>query len=196
MNYELAEDKDLISGIRDRDRMALEALYSRYSGAVYGLAMRMLRDAGAAEEVAQDTFFNIWRRAGSYDAPRGSVTTWLFGIARNRAIDELRKRRRAADRVQNGVDLSNKPAETRDSDPAEYAAVLHEGRRVREAIGDLRPEQRQVVALAYFGGMTHTQISRELGQPLGTVKTRMRLAIKKLRRALAASEPGGESSSP
>lgn len=191
MNYELAEDKDLISGIRDRDRMALEALHSRYSGAVYGLAMRMLRDAGAAEEVAQDTFFNIWRRAGSYAAPRGSVTAWLFGIARNRAIDELRKRRRAADRFQNGVDLANKPAETRDSDPAEYAAVMHESRRVREALDELRPEQRQVVALAYFAGMTHTQISKELGQPLGTVKTRMRLAIKKLRRALEPSEPGG-----
>ena len=191
MNYELAEDKDLISGIRDRDRMALETLHSRYSGAVYGLAMRMLRDAGAAEEVAQDTFFNIWRRAGSYAAPRGSVTAWLFGIARNRAIDELRKRRRAADRFQNGVDLSNKPAETRDSDPAEYAAVMHESRRVREALDELRPEQRQVVALAYFAGMTHTQISKELGQPLGTVKTRMRLAIKKLRRALEPSEPGG-----
>ena len=191
MNYELAEDKDLISGIRDRDRMALEALHARYSGAVYGLAMRMLRDAGAAEEVAQDTFFNIWRRAGSYAAPRGSVTAWLFGIARNRAIDELRKRRRAADRFQNGVDLANKPAETRDSDPAEYAAVMHESRRVREALDELRPEQRQVVALAYFAGMTHTQISQELGQPLGTVKTRMRLAIKKLRRALEPSEPGG-----
>ena len=191
MNYELAEDKDLISGIRDRDRMALEALHSRYSGAVYGLAMRMLRDAGAAEEVAQDTFFNIWRRAGSYAAQRGSVTAWLFGIARNRAIDELRKRRRAADRFQNGVDLSNKPAETRDSDPAEYAALMHESRRVREALDELRPEQRQVVALAYFAGMTHTQISKELGQPLGTVKTRMRLAIKKLRRALEPSEPGG-----
>ena len=191
MNYELAEDKDLISGIRDRDRMALEALHSRYSGAVYGLAMRMLRDAGAAEEVAQDTFFNIWRRAGSYAAQRGSVTAWLFGIARNRAIDELRKRRRAADRFQNGVDLANKPAETRDSDPAEYAALMHESRRVREALDELRPEQRQVVALAYFAGMTHTQISKELGQPLGTVKTRMRLAIKKLRRALEPSEPGG-----
>lgn len=191
MNYELAEDKDLISGIRDRDRMALEALHARYSGAVYGLAMRMLRDAGAAEEVAQDTFFNIWRRAGSYAAQRGSVTAWLFGIARNRAIDELRKRRRAADRFQNGVDLANKPAETRDSDPAEYAALMHESRRVREALDELRPEQRQVVALAYFAGMTHTQISKELGQPLGTVKTRMRLAIKKLRRALEPSEPGG-----
>ena len=188
MNYELAEDKDLIGAIQDRDRMALEALHARYSGAVYGVAMRMLRDAGAAEEVAQDTFFNIWRRAGSYDAPRGSVTTWLFGIARNRAIDELRKRRRTADRVSLGVDLSNKPAETRGSDPAEYAEILHEGRRVREALAALRPEQRQVVALAYFAGMTHTQISRELDQPLGTVKTRMRLAIKKLRRALESSE--------
>ena len=191
MNYEIAEDKDLVSAIRDRDRMALEALYARYSGAVYGLAMRMLRDAGAAEEVAQDTFFNIWRRAGSYESPRGSVTAWLFGIARNRAIDELRKKRRAADRVQSGVDLSARPAETRDSDPTEYAAVRHEGRRVRAALATLRPEQRQVVALAYFGGMTQTQISQELDQPLGTVKTRMRLAIKKLRRALEPSQAAG-----
>lgn len=191
MNYELAEDKDLISAIGDSDRVALETLHARYSGAVYGLAMRMLRDAGAAEEVAQDTFFNIWRRAGSYDAPRGSAAAWLFGIARNRAIDELRKRRRTNDRVSLGVDLSNKPAETRDSDPAEYAAILHEGRRVREALDALRPEQRQVVALAYFAGMTHRQISRETNQPLGTVKTRMRLAIKKLRRALEPSQDGG-----
>ena len=93
MDYEKADDRQLIEGICLKDRAALEALYTKYSGPVYSLAMHMLRDAGAAEEVAQDTFFNIWRRANSYKAPRGSVTSWLFSIAHNRTIDELRKRK-------------------------------------------------------------------------------------------------------
>ncbi len=181
MNYDQAEDSDLMQAIRNEDRDALETLYTRYYGPVYSLAMHMLRDVGAAEEVAQDTFFNIWRRAGSYKAHRGNVTSWLFGIARNRAIDELRKRRRQYDRVRHGVDLTNMPTEARDDDPAEYAAAQYEGSRLEAALATLRPEQREVVVLAYFGGMTHVEISRKLDQPLGTVKTRIRLAIKKLR---------------
>ena len=184
MDYEHAEDRQLIEAICSSDRAALEALYARYSGPVYSLAMHMLRDAGAAEEVAQDTFFNIWRRANSYKAPRGSVTSWLFSIAHNRTIDELRKRKRDYNRIRHGVDLTNKATESREHDPTEYVTSQFEGIRLKDALTTLRPEQREVVVLAYFGGLTHSEISRHLDQPLGTVKTRMRLAIKKLRNVL------------
>ena len=181
MDYEQADDKNLMEAICERDRHALEALYTRYSGPVYALAMRMLRDPGAAEEVAQDTFFNVWRRAGSYKAPRGSVKSWLFRIAHNRTIDELRKRKRHQDRIRHGVDLTNKPSESRGDDPAECAVAQFEGSRLKDALTTLRPEQREVLVLAYFGGMTHSEISRRLDQPLGTVKTRIRLGIRRLR---------------
>ncbi len=174
-------DRALIHSICQRDRTALEELYSKYSGPVYSIAIHMLRDPGAAEEVAQDTFFNVWRRAGSYKSDRGSVTSWLFSIAHNRTIDELRKRRREYNRVRHGVDLTNRPSESRDHDPTEYATAQFEGSRLKQALTTLRPEQREVVVLAYFGGLTHSEISRKLDQPLGTVKTRMRLALKKLR---------------
>ncbi len=170
--------------ISNGDKNALEALYSRYSRPVYSLTMRVLRDPSAAEEVTQDTFLNVWRRAGSYKPDRGKVTTWLFSIAHNRTIDELRKRRREYNRVQYDVDLTNRPTESRSDDPTEYVTVQYEGVRLKSALMTLRPEQRDVVVLAYFGGLTHSEISRKLDQPLGTVKTRMRLAMKKLREVL------------
>ena len=187
--YDEFEDGNLMEAICDRDRRALEALYTRYSGPVHSLALRMLRDPGAAEEVAQDTFFNVWRRAGSYKAPRGSVKSWLFSIAHNRTIDELRKRKRHYDRVRHGVDLSNKASESRDGDPAEYATAQFEGSRLKDALTTLRPEQREVLVLAYFGGLTHTEISKRLDQPLGTVKTRIRLGIRRLRDTMGAQSP-------
>ena len=189
MDYEQAEDGNLMEAICERDRHALEALYTRYSGPVYSLAMHMLRDPGAAEEVTQDAFFNVWRRAGSYKAPRGSVKSWLFSIAHNRTIDELRKRKRHYDNLRYGVDLSNKPSESRESDPAEYATAQFEGSRLKDAMTTLRPEQREVLTLAYFGGLTHSEISKRLDQPLGTVKTRIRLGIRRLRDTMGAQSP-------
>ena len=185
MNYNQAEDRSLIDGISRHDLESLDALYSRYGGPVYALALRMLRDPGASEEVTQDTFFNVWRRANSYRSDRGSVTGWLFSIAHHRAIDELRKRSRERGRVQYGLDLANRPSESRSDDPSECAALQFEGSCITEALTTLRPEQREVVVLAYFSGLTHSEISQRLGTPLGTVKTRMRLAMKKLREALA-----------
>jgi RNA polymerase sigma-70 factor (ECF subfamily) len=173
--------------IADKDRAALEALYTRYSGPVYSLAMHLLRDLGASEEVTQDTFFNVWRRGGSYKSNRGSVTAWLFSIAHHRTIDELRKRRRDQTRVQHGVDMNQRPTEARSDDPTEYTTAQFEASRLKEALTILRPEQREVVMLAYFGGFTHSEIARKLDQPLGTVKTRMRLAIKKLRGVIGST---------
>lgn len=183
MSYQEYSDKELLASIVDKDRQALEALYDRYAGAVYSLAVRMLRDSGAAEEVTQDSFFNVWRRASSYHEQKGSATAWLFSIAHHRTIDELRKRRRDQTHLQPGVDLTNKPSDGGD-DPVEFAAhQLYKG-HLQGALETLRPEQREVVLLAYFGGLTHSEIADRLNQPLGTVKTRMRLGLKKLRDVL------------
>ena len=181
MSYEQHDDEQLLVLITQRERPALEALYERYSGAVYSLAMHLLRDVGAAEEVTQDVFFNVWRRGESYKSQRGSLKAWLFSIAHHRTIDELRKRKRQQNQLQYGVDLTNKPSSGRGDDPVAYTNTRFERSQLDEALHTLRPEQREVVELAYFGGLTHSEIANKLGQPLGTVKTRMRLALKKLR---------------
>ena len=192
MSYEDLDDNQLLSMVQQRDRGALEALYDRYGGAVYSLAMRMLSDSGAAQEVTQDTFFNVWRRASSYHSQRGKVTSWLFSIAHHRTIDELRRRRRDQSQVQHGVDLSNKPSDGAD-DPVAYATAQYERSQLKDALHTLRVEQREVVVLAYFGGLTHSEIAKHLDQPLGTVKTRMRLGLRKMREALGpqAQESAG-----
>ena len=179
-DYESLSDQELLGYIVQRRREALEVLYQRYSGAVYSLALHMLRDAGAAEEVAQDTFFNLWRRASSYRPDRGKVTAWLFSIGHHRVIDEFRRRkRREQSQVVYDVELIR---QTDDSgDPVQYAISQLRGSAIKEALTDLRPEQREVVVLAYYGGLTHSEIAERLEQPLGTVKTRMPLGLKKLR---------------
>ena len=183
MNYEEQDDRSLLVVIAERSIEALEALYGRYSGAVYSLAMRLLRDSGAAEEVTQDVFFNVWRRASSYREDRGSVRAWLFSIAHHRTIDELRRWRRERTQIQYGVDLSTMPSDD-GGDPMRYATAQFERSQLNDALHTLRPEQREVVFLAYFRGLTHSEISKHLGQPLGTVKTRMRLGLRKLREVL------------
>ena len=184
------DDKRLMELIVQQDLDALGTLYNRYSNGVYGLAMQMLKDSGAAEEVVQDAFHNVWRRAASYHPDRGKVTSWLFSIAHHRAIDELRRRRRDREHVQHGVDIANRPSEGR-GDPVEYTALSLEGRRIKEALNVLRKEQREIVMLAYYGGFTHSEIAAKLDQPLGTVKTRMRLALKKLREVLGPHSQEG-----
>jgi RNA polymerase sigma-70 factor (ECF subfamily) len=183
VNYEEQDDRSLLVVIAERSIEALEALYGRYSGAVYSLAMRLLRDSGAAEEVTQDVFFNVWRRASSYREDRGSVRAWLFSIAHHRTIDELRRWRRERTQIQYGVDLSTMPSDD-GGDPMRYATAQFERSQLNDALHTLRPEQREVVFLAYFRGLTHSEISKHLGQPLGTVKTRMRLGLRKLREVL------------
>ena len=183
-DLEALDDQDLLRLVAQRSRQALEVLYARYSGPVYSLAVHMLRDSGAAEEVTQDAFFNVWRRASSFRPERGKVTAWLFSIAHHRVIDEVRRRRRRDQtQVFHDVDLLNQPADDT-GDPVMYAMLQMKRGILKEALDILRPEQREVVVLAYYGGLTHSEISRRLEQPLGTVKTRMRLALKKLREHL------------
>ena len=183
VTYEEKDDGQLLMLIVGSDRAALEALYGRYAAPVYSLAMNMLRDQGAAEEVTQDVFFNVWRRASSYRTQRGKVTSWLFSIAHHRSIDEVRRRRRQQMHVQYGVDLTNRPSDD-GADPVEYTTSQFDRGHLERALSSLRPEQRDVVVLAYFRGLTHTEIAKQLEQPLGTVKTRMRLALRKMREVL------------
>ena len=178
-------DQQLVQGMVRRDRNALEELYRRFGDAVFSLAVHILRDSGAAEEATQDAFFRVWSKASDYRPDRGKVTSWLFGIAHHRVIDEVRKRRR---REQTLVfrDVSEMPQPLDEvGDPAKYASQQSWKQEIGGALGTLRPEQREVVILAYYGGFTHSEIAKRLDQPLGTVKTRMRLALRKLREVMA-----------
>ncbi len=178
-----AEDDLLIRRVAAGDRRAFEALYDRYSPAVFGVALKMLGDREAAEEAVQEIFWRIWQRSGSFDRSR-AFAPWLFGIAHNYCIDELRRRRVRPQQVYEDDDrpiMSEIPDE---ADVGETAVLSDQRRLVREALDQLPEEQRQALLLAYFGGLTQQEIAAQLGNPLGTVKTRMRLGLQKLRSLL------------
>lgn len=183
-NYSDMSDEILLAKIAESDRQALEALYDRYGRRVFALAARMLNDPQSSEEVTQDVFMSVWRRVTSYKPGRGKFTTWLFSIAHNRTIDELRKRMRDRNRdnqnIDDHIDIKEETAL-----PADQIVAQSEFDMVKHAMKALPEEQRRVVELSYFGGFTQVEISEMTGQPLGTVKTRMRLALKKLRASLA-----------
>jgi RNA polymerase sigma-70 factor (ECF subfamily) len=186
VNYQEMSDLELLASIGRSDRDALAALYDRYGRRVFSLAARILSDPVASEEITQDVFLNIWRRSASYSPDKGKFTTWLFSIAHNRTIDELRRRRRDRNRDNDDV-AEHLDMISADISPDDSAVAQSEYSMVREALKVLPPEQRAVVDLAYFRGLTQVEIAAKTGQPLGTVKTRMRLALKKLRDALSSS---------
>ena len=191
MNYQRLEDLELLAKIGEQDRQALAALYDRYGRRVFALAVRMLNDPLGSEEVTQDVFMSVWRRGASYTSKKGKFTTWLFSITHNRTIDELRKRRR--DRSRENADIDDHlNIQSGDISPADAAVARYEYAKIRAAMERLPVEQKSVVELSYFKGLTQTEIATKTGQPLGTVKTRMRLALKKLRTALSA-EMGAQS---
>ena len=178
------DDEKLLHLIANGDRSALEVLYDRYGGGIYSLAHSMLKEQGAAEEVTQDTFFNIWLRASSYRPKRGKVSAWLFSIGHHRIIDELRKRRRQESVIYVPDVEAVHGQEDESADPNDYADRRMKGNRLKKALDTLRPELKSVLVLAYYGGLTQSEIARKLNQPLGTVKTRTRLALKALRENL------------
>lgn len=160
-----------------KDESALSALYDRYSGLVFSEAKRILRDTGAAEEILQDLFYQIWRTAERFDAARGSLAGWLLVATRNRAISRLRRKRGKTEELdENGVILQV------DLESVAAQNVLLD--KVRVVMGNLPEGQRQAVELAYFEGMSHTEIAEKTGQPLGTVKTRIRSAVETLKQVL------------
>jgi RNA polymerase sigma-70 factor (ECF subfamily) len=178
-----ADDDQLIARVASGDRRAFEQLYDRYASTVYGVALRMLGDREVAEDAVQEIFLRVWKRAGSFDRSR-AFAPWLFGIAHNYGIDELRRRRARPQPVYEDDEhpvLSEIPD---DIDVGEAAVLSDQRRIVREALEQLPEEQRQALMLAYFGGLTQQEIATRLGNPLGTVKTRMRLGLQKLRSLL------------
>src|SRR5256885_13189549 len=171
-------DQEIVAGLAAGDHEALDQLYDRYAGLAYGVAMRVLGDPSRAEDAVQDAFMNVWRRAASFDAPRGSLRAWLLTSVRNRCIDYLRGRggrERQERELQPEVAYALSPA-----DPWRDVALSLERTAVRDALASLPAEQRQVVELAYFGGYTHVEIADMARVPLGTVKGRMRLALAKM----------------
>ena len=178
-----AEDDRLLAQIAAGDRQAFETLYDRYAAIVFGLALRMLGDRSSAEEAVQEIFWRVWQRLGSFDRSR-AFAPWLFGIAHNYCIDELRRRKVRPQPVYEDDEhpvLSGIPDE---SDVGDAAIQAEQQRTVRAAIDQLPDEQRQALLLAYYGGLTQQEIAARLGNPLGTVKTRMRLGLQKLRALL------------
>ncbi|MCI0349416.1 MAG: sigma-70 family RNA polymerase sigma factor [Acidobacteriales bacterium] len=172
------KDSVLVSGIRSGDEHAMAQLYDRYSPVVYSVALRVLGDTGAAEDVLQEVFLQLWRNPVAFDSNRGSLGAWLAVIARNRAIDSLRKRKPEtnSEEVVLSVDIDLE-SET------ERRRVLE---KVRGVINALPEDQRKALEMAFFEGLTHTEIAAKTGQPLGTIKTRIRTGLLSLRKALAA----------
>jgi RNA polymerase sigma-70 factor (ECF subfamily) len=175
-------DATLVERIAQRDESALASLYDRYATILSSVLNRILRDRQAAEEILQDIFYQLWRTASRFDPARGSLGGWLLVIARNRAISRLRKHNPASGE-EIGENTVVAPANL-ESATAQRELLL----RVTRALDDLPREQRAVVELAYFEGMTHSEIARQTGDPLGTVKTRLRTAVETLKRNLQSSE--------
>ena len=153
-------------------------LYDRYSSIVYGVALRVLGDTGAAEDVLQEVFLQLWRNPGTFDSSRGNLGAWLAVIARNRAIDGLRKRRPETDIADMVVSV--------EPDMAGDAERTRAMEKVRGALGNMPAAQRSALEMAYFEGLTHIEIAAKTGEPLGTIKTRIRTALLALRKTFVA----------
>lgn len=178
-------DLELIEKIRQGDQSALDLLYKRYSSPVYSLIWKILQNSEEAEDVALDVFWQVWRQADRYDPARGAPPAWIFTLARSRAIDRLRSRSRREDRTIS-IDDPNIHFDPLDENASPDQVVSFRQNRdaVRAAMEKLSVVQREAVELAFLKGMTHVEISEKLGQPLGTVKTRIRQGLIRLRRHL------------
>ena len=172
------EDASLLERVRLGDDGAMTSLYDRYSRIVYSVSLRVLREPAAAEDVLQEIFMQVWRNPNSFLATKGSLGGWLAVVARNRSIDTLR-RRRPTDQVEE-VDL---PSLGNLADEAERNILME---RARAAVVTLPAEQRKTLEMAFFDGLTHTEIAEMTGDPLGTVKTRIRSALITLRKGFGA----------
>ena len=167
------------------DKEALSALYDRFSRQVYSLALRMVENQSLAEEVTQDVFMTVWTRGSTYRSDRGGFSSWLLSVAHNRCIDELRKRRRRAKLATISIDEMRVDPSTGGDEVLLAVLQRLDRETIVEALNQLPPPQKQVIVMAYFQGLTQSEISDVLGSPLGTVKTRMRLGLHKMRDLMA-----------
>lgn len=182
-------DEELVRRISQGEVAALEVLYNRYARVVYSFAVRIVGDGFAAEEVMQEVFTRSWQQARRFELARGSFASWLLSITHNLAIDEVRRRQRRpqrADMVDIEDVLRGEVDTTVDVEESAEASELRE--RIREAMASLPEPQRRVIELAYFEGLTQREIAALLNEPLGTIKTRMRLGMQKLKEGLSAEE--------
>ena len=171
----VSSDAMLVSAIRSGDEQAMAQLYERYSAIVYSVALRVLGDAGVAEDILQEVFMRLWRSPDTFDATRGSLPGWLAVITRNRAIDSLRKRRPEADITDVVVSIEPDIVGAADSSRALE--------KIRGALGGMPLPQRAALEMAFFEGLSHTEIAEKTGEPLGTIKTRIRAGLLTLRKA-------------
>lgn len=170
-----AVDAAAMTRVAGGDAVALRELYDRYGKVIYSFAYRLTRDATLSEECVQDTFVALWRRAADFDPTRAKLTTWLFVVARNRAIELGRQKNRRPELRDDLEPVGTSP------DPGDLIAEADESQRIAEAMAELPEEQLEVLRLAYFDGLSHSEIAEVIGIPLGTVKGRARLALVRLR---------------
>lgn len=191
-----ADDAQLMEAIGREEVVALESLYDRYSALVFSVSLRVLHDTQLAEDVVQEVFLRIWRQPASFDPERGRFISWLMSVTRNRALDELRRisrRHRSEDEDrEDDSPIARLSTTDRLDDPALGAELAEQREAVRAAMTRLPPEQRRAIELAYFSGLTQVEIAEITGDPLGTVKTRVRLGMRKLRESLAEFVDEGE----
>jgi RNA polymerase sigma-70 factor (ECF subfamily) len=181
------DDHVLIAAVSRGESSALEVLYDRYSSVVYRMALRIVKNRELAEDIVQEVFWRVWRRSGSFERERGRVAQWIFGIAHNMCIDELRRMRARPMPVYEDVEhpvIQQLVDEQTDVPASAWAA--EQRRTIVEALGHLPSAQRQAIELAYFGGLSHQEIANRLNRPLGTIKTRVRLGLQKLGSLLTA----------
>lgn len=177
-------DGDLWVGLRERDMASLEALYARYGSYVYALALRMLGRSEEAEEVVQDVFWQLWKNENEYDPARAAFRTWLFAITRSRCLDRLRRHRtRFASELPPGSGLGSAAP-----DPEQEAILAERQKHVVAAFQALPEPQRRVLEMGFFSGLTHREIAERLGEPLGTVKSRIKMGMDKLKDSLRSFE--------
>jgi RNA polymerase sigma-70 factor (ECF subfamily) len=171
-------DKSLMERVRAREQRAMTVVFDRYARLVYSVAQRVLNDSGQAEDVMQEIFFQLWRNPNSFSALKGSLGTWLVVVARNRAIDQLRQRR-----PSEPVDEVTLASPTNLANEAERNTMMH---RVRGILREMPEDHQRSLEMAFFEGLTHSEIAKKTGQPLGTIKTRIRSTLISLRKRLEA----------
>src|SRR5437764_7334659 len=181
-----AGDPDLVARLQRRDPQALAELYDRYGRLVYALILRVVRASGVAEDLVQETFLRVWNRVHGFDAEKGAIGPWLLAVARNRAIDYLRS---AGGRERNALEFEENDHPALYTDMERDILLSDSARRVKSAMEKLSAQQRQVIELAYFEGLSQSEMAERMGQPLGTIKTWVRSALKTLRDDLGAMAP-------
>ncbi|MBI3661706.1 MAG: sigma-70 family RNA polymerase sigma factor [Acidobacteria bacterium] len=183
---ERPDDAALMAELARGEQTALECLYDRYGRAVFSLALRITQHSGAAEEIVQDVFLQLWKSAPLYQPERGRLEPWLFTIARNRALDHLRLKREKQRRIEDTLEIE--PGAVAVPNPEAYVDLQRRSEKVRAVVNSLPAEERRAIELAFFEGMSHSEVAAALAKPLGTVKSWIRNGLIRLREALAAEE--------